>query len=272
MCSGRPFDRVEQEKSVTKILNPMMRQRNTGMTIAAAFLLHFLAVESSPHDTKNEITLNAHFQELVDKKAHTLSHAVPLPLEAAGPILHVNLNLVSRKPTVQASFFEALLGDESATRAAAAPSESRFPYVLCGPQSSSSTARREISAASDPSHRTQVVYSSRLLDVACWKSQLLNVDAIALESSDSFFHVAPFPKISKLAPGLVQRLEIHNDGGADIIERLTINPLVFTQGLTVFFYMSSSKNQRLALTDRWYDTKYGLAAGSATGESFVPSS
>jgi hypothetical protein len=253
---------------VVMILIPMMRQKSR-LAVAVAFLTHLFAVEGGPHNAKNEVALHAHFRGLIDKKAHTFPHAAPLPLVAAGPILHVDLDLVTRKPAIQASFFDALLEDETATRAAAA-SDSRFPYVLCGPQSSSSKARREISAASGPLHRTQVMYTSRHHDVACWKGQLHAADAIALESSDSFFHVAPIPKISKLAPGLVQLFEARHGSGADITERLTIDPLVFSQGLNLFFDVSSSKEQRVALLDQWHDTDYGLTVGSAKEESFVP--
>jgi hypothetical protein len=182
----------------------------------------------------------------------------------------VDLDLVSRKPAVQASFFEAILEEETAIRAAAA-SESRFPYVLCGPQSASSKARHDISAASGPSHRTQVVYSSRLLDVACWKGQLHVVDAIALESSDSFFHVAPVPKISKLAPGLVQRHHIHyNDGDTNSTDRLAVHSLAYSQGINIFFDPSSSRNERMALVRQWKANQCGLAVSSATEESFLP--
>jgi hypothetical protein len=248
----------------------MMYRTLSRITISIGLLVNEGAAASSAKSISNENSLHAHFQGIVDKQANTFSHASPLPLAAAGPILHVDLDLVSRKPTVRASFFDALLEDETATRAAAA-SDSRFPYVLCGPQSSSSKARREISAASGPSHRTQVVYSSRLLDVACWKGRLRSADAKTLESSDSFFHIAPIPKISKLAPGLVQRLDArHQDGDDRLKERLAIHTLAFSQGITVYFDMSSTQDERRALYHHWIGTKYGLAVATATEESFVP--
>ena len=169
--------------------------------VTAILLLCDNAAAAISISAKHALDLQAHFRSLVETKAHTFPHATPLPLAAAGPILHVDLALVSHKHALQSSFFDALLKDETATRAAA-PSNSRFPYVLCGPQSSSSTARREISAASGPSHRTQVMYSSRLLDVACWKGYLQNSDAIALESSESFFMLLRFPKSRSSLPGL----------------------------------------------------------------------
>jgi len=237
--------------------------------VTAIWLLCDIAAAAISTSAKHALDLQTHFRSLVETQAHTFPHATPLPLAAAGPILHVDLALVSHKHALQSSFFEALLKDEAATRAAA-PIDTRFPYVLCGPQSSSSQARREISAASGPSHRTQVVYSSRPLDVACWKGYLKRVDAIALESSESFFHVAPLPKISKLAPGLVQRREFQKDGEAGAIEQLALNPLALSHGLTVFFNPSSSRNERLSLVRKLSRTGYGLAVASTTEESFVP--
>ena len=231
--------------------------------------LHGDTATAGATDPTNDHILHDHLRGLVNNKAHTFPHAAPLPLAAAGPILHVDLALLSHKPELQATFFETLLKDEVSTRAAA-PSDSRYPYVLCGPQFSSSKARREISAASGPSHRTQVMYSSRPLDVACWKGYLQYSNAIELESSDLFFHVAPIPKISKLAPGLVQRLEHYEDGNAGATERLKINPLALSNGLTVFFNPSSSSNERLGLIHKWSGTGYGLTSSSAVEESFVP--
>ena len=237
--------------------------------IAAGLFLHGGAAAAIATRSNHDIALHAHFRNLIETQAYTFPHAAPLPLAAAGPILHVDLALASHKPTVQATFFEALLNDEAVQRTAA-PSESRFPYVLCGPQSSSREARRQIAAASGLSHRTQVVYSSRLLDVACWKGHLRNTDATVLASSNSFFHVAPIPKISKLAPGLVQARKPHQDGDAGAMERLTINPLVVPQGLTVYFDPSSTQDGRRAIHRHWIGTKYGLAVAMATEESFVP--
>jgi hypothetical protein len=237
--------------------------------IAAGLFLHRGAAAAIATSANHDIALHAHFRGLIETQAHTFSHAAPLPLAAAGPILHVDLDLVSRKTAVQAPFLKAILEEETATRAAA-PSDTRFPYVLCGPQSSSREARREIAAASGLSHRTQVVYLSRLLDVACWKGQFRNADAIAMESSASFFHVAPIPKISKLAPGLVQAHKPHKDSDAGAMERLTINPLVVSQGLTVYFDPSSTQGERRFLHHHWIGTKYGLAVAAATEESFVP--
>ena len=91
-----------------------------------------------------------------------------------------------------------------------------------------------------------------------------------MESSASFFHVAPIPKISKLAPGLVQAHKPHKDSDAGAMERLTINPLVVSQGLTVYFDPSSTQGERRFLHHHWIGTKYGLAVAAATEESFVP--
>ena len=106
--------------------------------------------------------------------------------------------------------------------------------------------------------------------MACWKGQLHAADAIALESSTSFFHVAPIPKISKLAPGLVQRLKSHNEGDTNSMNRLVVHPLAYSRGLTVFFDKSSSQNERTALTHQWINTQFGLTVASSTGESFNP--
>jgi hypothetical protein len=239
--------------------------------IATTLLLFFrgvIAVDNA-HAT-NEKMLHAHFRGLIDKQAHSLKSAAPLPLAAAGPILRVDLKLASHKPAAQAAFFEAMLQDETDFRTAA-PSGKRFPYVLCGPQSSSKSARREISTASGPLHRTQVMYSSRPLDVACWKGYLRNSDAAALEALDLFYHVAPLPKISKLAPGLVQRLQSRRTSEGVSEERLAVHELALSQGITVFFNSGAFQSERTAAAQGWNEKAYGLSIGTAAREPFVPS-
>ena len=262
--------RVYLKPLQSKTPTPMTRRAITLAIAAAVLLLHGGAAVVGFATEKNNKALHVHFQGLVDTRAHALPYAAPLPFAAAGPVLHVDVALASRKPTVQKAFFEAMLSDEATFRATA-PSGYRFPYVLCGPQASAKAARREISEASGPSHRTQVVYSSRSLDVACWKGYLQALDAAALEASASFFHVAPVPKVAKLAPGLVQRRELSKDGGGPPVERLTIHPLAFSQGITVFFDPSASRDARVVASRIWNETFYGLASGSAAGKSFVPS-
>jgi len=238
--------------------------------ITAALLLFRVATAVDDNHAVNDKVLHAHFRGLIDKQAHTLKSATPLPLAAAGPILRVDLKLASHKPAAQAAFFDAMLQDESNFRTAA-PGGTRFPYVLCGPQSTSKSARRSISTASGPLHRTQVTYSSKPLDVACWKGYLQSSDAAALEASDLFFHVAPLPKISKLAPGLVQRLQARKSSGGVTEERLAVHQLALSQGITVFFNSGSSRNERTAAAREWSKKAHGLSVGAAARESFVPS-